>query len=105
MWTPKSAFHIIAMHHEKLSFVTSSNLLKRLKKTINPQTIRTGSSLHLAAQAFICLSLPDPVRKECKCVGTWSAEILEDDDGPHPAPRTWKGESEVSWWWEASPVW
>nr|CAI9693697.1 unnamed protein product [Rangifer tarandus platyrhynchus] len=67
-------------------------------------TIRTGSSLRLATQAFTCPSLRDPLRKECRRVGTWSAEILEDDDGPHPAPRTWKGESEVSWWWEASPV-
>lgn len=29
----KSAFHITVMHHEKLSFVTSCNLLKRLKRS------------------------------------------------------------------------
>lgn len=44
-----------------------------------------GSSPHLATQAFICPSLPDQVRKERKHVGTRSTEILEGDDGPHPA--------------------
>lgn len=68
-----------------MSFGTSSNLLKRLKKIISPQTIQMGSSPHLAAQALIRPSLPGQVRKECEHAGARATEILEGDDGPHRA--------------------